>query len=762
VKIWQGAEACAQRLDADLIVFPGRNLEAPHGFDYQYNRIFQLMSKENLDALVLVATLISNYIEEDALLEFCSRFSEMPLVSVGIRIPGVPSIVIDNRAGVREVVGHMVEHHGAGRIAFIRGPSNNWEANERFDAYRDELAFRGIAFDERLVAQGDFTHYSVGPAIEDLLRDNPKVPDAFIFANDEMAIQGMRILNDKGIKVPGSTAVAGFDDILEASTQATPMTTVRQPLFDMAWRACQMASELVDGGKVPELTELPAESVVRSSCGCLAHSVSDIRTLDRLVQEKPVGAGDRAACYSMAMSALTEGKYENIHAVEERKDAIREALDGLLDSRDDGSGLIARFGEVLKDEVQAGLRPGEWQFIFAALSDSIERAFRGAFDSHRLSFLSRACVALSVEMDSILINGINSEMNGMNLVMHEVQYFLSSIVKMEDLVEALKSQLPRLGISTFFLLKFEQEWVHAPRTRWEIPDKVRFVAGTLAGHDIFALGDSMALYPSRRLSPHAPIADGKRRTFAVYPLFFRETHYGTIVYELTHHYGFVYESLTTQISGIIKAITLYQAKDRAEESLRRAMMELENFNEQLSSLSLTDELTGLFNRRGFLKLASQQLNVIKQMGKNALLIYGDVDGLKAINDKYGHGEGDCVIKSAADVLRKVFRSMDIIARLGGDEFTVFASNTNEKQITYFQSRLSEILEEANSDSGKPYKISMSLGCAECLSSSDSTLDDYLRMADAMLYDQKAKRKELRGTDGNTDPGVQREAESGDH
>jgi diguanylate cyclase (GGDEF)-like protein len=169
-------------------------------------------------------------------------------------------------------------------------------------------------------------------------------------------------------------------------------------------------------------------------------------------------------------------------------------------------------------------------------------------------------------------------------------------------------------------------------------------------------------------------------------------------------------------------------------------MELETFNEHLSNLSLTDELTGLFNRRGFLKLASQQLNVIRQMGKNALLIYGDVDGLKVINDKYGHGEGDFVIKSAAEVLRRVFRSMDIIARLGGDEFTVFASNTNEKQISYFQARLSEILEEINSDSGKPYKISISLGCAECLSGSDSTLDDYMRMADAMLYDQKAKRK----------------------
>lgn len=128
------------------------------------------------------------------------------------------------------------------------------------------------------------------------------------------------------------------------------------------------------------------------------------------------------------------------------------------------------------------------------------------------------------------------------------------------------------------------------------------------------------------------------------------------------------------------------------------------------------------------------------MGKNALLIYGDLDGLKTINDRYGHGEGDFAIKSTALVLKRVFRSMDIIGRIGGDEFTIFASNTNEKQISYFQSRLSEIIRETNSASGKPYKISISLGCAECLPHSDSTLEDYMRQADALLYEQKARHK----------------------
>ena len=102
-------------------------------------------------------------------------------------------------------------------------------------------------------------------------------------------------------------------------------------------------------------------------------------------------------------------------------------------------------------------------------------------------------------------------------------------------------------------------------------------------------------------------------------------------------------------------------------------------------------------------------------------------------------------KTAAETFKKVFRTMDIVARLGGDEFTIFASNTNEKQVSYFQAKIDEALDEANSASGKPYKVSISLGCAECRPHSDSTIDDYLRKADAALYELKTAKKRPRAS-----------------
>jgi len=96
---------------------------------------------------------------------------------------------------------------------------------------------------------------------------------------------------------------------------------------------------------------------------------------------------------------------------------------------------------------------------------------------------------------------------------------------------------------------------------------------------------------------------------------------------------------------------------------------------KLNNLSQTDELTGLYNRRGFISLTRSSLELAQRMGKSGLLFFIDMDGLKVINDSYGHEEGDIAIKEIANILRSAFRKSDIVARLGGDEFTVFTTDT---------------------------------------------------------------------------------------
>ena len=121
---------------------------------------------------------------------------------------------------------------------------------------------------------------------------------------------------------------------------------------------------------------------------------------------------------------------------------------------------------------------------------------------------------------------------------------------------------------------------------------------------------------------------------------------------------------------------LYDITDRKEEmeSLERARVALQKQAEALREASVTDELTGLLNRRGFMLLADQQLKLATRERRRSILLFIDLNGMKTINDNLGHDVGDKALKDTAALLKRVFRSTDVIGRLGGDEFVVFASD----------------------------------------------------------------------------------------
>lgn len=164
---------------------------------------------------------------------------------------------------------------------------------------------------------------------------------------------------------------------------------------------------------------------------------------------------------------------------------------------------------------------------------------------------------------------------------------------------------------------------------------------------------------------------------------------------------------------------------------------------ELRELTLTDDLTGLYNRRGLTTLAYQQMRVAKRNGSRTLLFYVDLDGLKEINDRYGHAEGDIALIETARILRSVFRDSDIIARVGGDEFVALLLDSTEKDSEVLRKRLALHLSERNRMTRTPVRLAVSAGYAEC--GPDDllcTLDDMLKRADDLMYEEKRAKKDL--------------------
>src|SRR5450830_1500764 len=158
-------------------------------------------------------------------------------------------------------------------------------------------------------------------------------------------------------------------------------------------------------------------------------------------------------------------------------------------------------------------------------------------------------------------------------------------------------------------------------------------------------------------------------------------------------------------------------------------------------LATMDELTKLSNRRGFESLAEHALSMCKRLGKPASLLYFDLDLFKQINDRFGHAEGDRALVNFARILMGNFRESDVIGRLGGDEFAVFLTNTPAQETQAVLGHLETAVNEYNRDSKRGYDLLYSVGAIEYDSASHDTIGDLMSSADALMYQQKKRRRE---------------------
>jgi diguanylate cyclase (GGDEF)-like protein len=192
------------------------------------------------------------------------------------------------------------------------------------------------------------------------------------------------------------------------------------------------------------------------------------------------------------------------------------------------------------------------------------------------------------------------------------------------------------------------------------------------------------------------------------------------------HYFLRTLSPVKEPDGTVSAVTI----------VSKQFTEHKEMEEGLRKLSLTDELTNLNNRRGFMTLAKQQFKMANRLNRELLLISADLDDLKIINDTFGHQEGDHALIDVAVILKDTFRSSDIIARIGGDEFAALQMKNPENNITVTCDRLQQAIARYNRGSDRPYTLSISVGTAIYYPEQPKTLEQLMDEADKKMYEQK--------------------------
>ena len=233
---------------------------------------------------------------------------------------------------------------------------------------------------------------------------------------------------------------------------------------------------------------------------------------------------------------------------------------------------------------------------------------------------------------------------------------------------------------------------------------------------------------------------GKGRTsLVVLPLFSNEMLYGILLCDMTEKLFENGEFLVNQMGSAVKMLELLRANEQIQRQLEESLVTLKENNIVLDTLSKSDVLTGIMNRRGFYHEGEKLLERNKAAGERTLVAYVDMNNLKIINDRYGHDEGDFSIKLISELLTKTAAGTGLAGRVGGDEFALAMPALPSDEERAFVEQIYRRFRQYNENSEKPYNVTVSVGTCMVEADDALTLKEAMTLADGKLYEEKQYR-----------------------
>jgi DNA-binding LacI/PurR family transcriptional regulator/signal transduction histidine kinase len=556
--VFSGVAEAAEACDVNLTVIAGGRLQSPHGYEARANVLYDLISREKIDGFVIRAGALGIFSGLDFMREFCLRY-EMPVVTTGASVPGLPHVLLDSYGPMYAEVSHLIEAHGLRRIAFVGGPATHQEAKERHRAYADALAHHGIEIDQTLVFEGSFVRQSGVLAVERLFDDGKGDVQAIVGANDETAIGVISALERRSIDVPGRVAVVGFDDIEPSASVTPPLTTVRMDLGDAGRRAAELLVHRLRGKQIPETSILTMPVVIRRSCGCF-----------------PIGSDTGPSSSRVSAAANPTDRQDPLEKEIEGWIAERHGHDAGQPAGDWPGRLAAAFRADLHDQFSVRFATA-WDDVLrrypmvsiANLRDLASMFHREAVPLatkdpsvwRRVQELSEQAIILAGESARQREAREGWQYREQALRLRNLSETLVATFDLDKVMDQLAEELPRLGIRRCYLALYEGNEVPGSSSRlflaYDENGRMPIDQGGRRFH-------SAEIVPTDLLSP-------ERCTVAVYPLYFQDEQQGFIVFDVAGpEQGVVCSAVRGQVSTVIRGALLVRQLEARARELERA------------------------------------------------------------------------------------------------------------------------------------------------------------------------------------------------
>lgn len=743
--ICKGVDYAAKELDVNLVIFPGMYINAAYNdpanakYDYQYNSIFYYAHPEAIDALIVSIGTIGSFLSEADSIAFLDRFHDIPILTLESKLEGYPSMVIDSKQGLKDVILHLIRDHKKSHIGFISGRPGNSDAEERLSIYRSTLQEAGLPVDEDLIAYGNFSEFCED-LVEDLLDTHPEI-DALCFANDQMALGGYNVLKRRGIAIGHQIAVTGYDDVPLALALEPPLTTVRANACELGYRSVKQAIALAKGETISD-AKLDSSMIIRDSCGCSNLGTDSTQDLSMYLTtaNKPKILSDIVE--ALLVNDKDTFLYGYLSAL--FTDYVALILDTALDTTatdfpiTEMSAILKRY---LQSEIPTYYSVVQFNYVLQSLEAMI---FPLLASPVKQSAFCKACTAVS----ALLLNAESSyrynEKHDYKLNTWTSSYLIRDTMTYSNNLEVVYSQiadkLQALGLQSSYVYTMHDGDVHLDSDgTWHVPSRLQLQVYHKDGVTV-PLVKNAHMVSTKDLFCNAYTPQRRRYTMILTPIFTSEDHHGLFLCETDiRNFHHIY-STSLQLGTALKFLKMYEEQQQTNQQLEYTLSVLHEKNRQLSKISTIDELTGLKNRRGFLTEVQTVISSDFNHGQRAILLFADMDNLKVVNDKFGHEDGDFALRTIATALKTSLRNDDIIGRIGGDEFVAFALLGTQQSANTIANRIREKLAAMNEVCDKAYYIDASIGIVDFICDANTDIQVLLKQADEALYENKSHKR----------------------
>jgi signal transduction histidine kinase/DNA-binding LacI/PurR family transcriptional regulator/AraC-like DNA-binding protein/ActR/RegA family two-component response regulator len=442
--LWLSIKEAAWASGARLVTFAGAELRYPEPFYHHANQVYGLVDRQRLDGLVIWSSSLAGFIGPEGMRKFCQQYSPLPMVGIGLPLPGIPTVILDSYQGMRAAMLHLVQVHGRRRIAFLCGPEPHHDVKERLRAYRDVVAEFGLDANPDLISPPcDWFEEYAAPAMRVLMEERRVQFDGLVAINDELAYGAMVYMRGKGLRLPEDVAVIGFDNSSFGRLCTPPLTTVPNHNRERGRQAVHMLLARINGEAVPEVVSLPTAVIVRQSCGCrdpyIIQANQPPATLPASLEK-----ASPTELRSYVITQLQKATIEK--SVPGWSEKLFDAFVASLDHQAEEP-FLSELQELLQSATMPVLELREWQTALTELRRWIVPLEQGRVE--RLEHAERLLQQARLMIGEIVARAQghqewwrSRQLNNLLQLRQET----SAAETLEHLVDILARELPRLGI----------------------------------------------------------------------------------------------------------------------------------------------------------------------------------------------------------------------------------------------------------------------------------------------------------------------------